>query len=554
MEKKTFFMAAIAALCAGFTLGSCTNDIEDFTSSNEQLTDPTHGTKLAITKVGTSKMKDVTRTTSTEVDVWATAPDKNIGVSVYSSAAGTEAMESGSTNMKWTYNTASSGWESQTPLNFFPGDEGYVTAYYPYEESADPEAISIDATKDYMYALIGDNKIVNYGDPQTTLQMHHANAQIRVNLVRRGYGGPGEVTAFSVKGTTLASSAKLNTLTGELSDFNTIPEIAGSTGTLAADVDQTPTAKINTVYEWFVPVNETSAPVAFYATVDGLKLRYIEEDMQFESGKRYTFNLAVTGDLSGKLVMTDVEVSPWADGNEVNEDLELYDDPYNGYEYVDLGLPSGLKWAKCNVGATSETDYGLYFQWGDTEGHAKDSGYAFTTANYTAKGLSALLGSDLPLSHDAAHINMGGLWRMPTQNEFTELCINSFAEWTEDYDGTGKAGVIFYSTTSNATGKGYYKGGTKWHKLTENSRFDSSQPGDFVAYTLATPHIFFPASGRLEGDPSTLREEGTNGTYWCSTVNASVNAGCRTILDKWTIIRDRYTPSLGYAVRAVCEE
>ena len=42
------------------------------------------------------------------------------------------------------------------------------------------------------------------------------------------------------------------------------------------------------------------------------------------------------------------------------------------YEYVDLGLPSGLKWAKCNVGATSETDYGDYFQWGSTEPNTAD--------------------------------------------------------------------------------------------------------------------------------------------------------------------------------------
>ena len=44
-------------------------------------------------------------------------------------------------------------------------------------------------------------------------------------------------------------------------------------------------------------------------------------------------------------------------------------DPTNGYEYVDLDLPSGLKWAKCNIGAEKESDYGLYFQWGDVVGH-----------------------------------------------------------------------------------------------------------------------------------------------------------------------------------------
>ena len=42
---------------------------------------------------------------------------------------------------------------------------------------------------------------------------------------------------------------------------------------------------------------------------------------------------------------------------------------HNGFEYVDLGLPSGTKWAKYNVGANSETDYGLYFAFGETNGY-----------------------------------------------------------------------------------------------------------------------------------------------------------------------------------------
>ena len=43
---------------------------------------------------------------------------------------------------------------------------------------------------------------------------------------------------------------------------------------------------------------------------------------------------------------------------------------HNGFEYVDLGLPSGTKWATCNVGADKETDYGLYFAWGETVGYS----------------------------------------------------------------------------------------------------------------------------------------------------------------------------------------
>ena len=45
---------------------------------------------------------------------------------------------------------------------------------------------------------------------------------------------------------------------------------------------------------------------------------------------------------------------------------------HNGYEYVDLGLPSGLKWATCNVGASSPEEYGLYFAWGETTGYTSE--------------------------------------------------------------------------------------------------------------------------------------------------------------------------------------
>ena len=44
----------------------------------------------------------------------------------------------------------------------------------------------------------------------------------------------------------------------------------------------------------------------------------------------------------------------------------------NGYDYVDLGLPSGTLWATCNVGASKPSELGLYFQWGDTKGYKED--------------------------------------------------------------------------------------------------------------------------------------------------------------------------------------
>lgn len=481
MKKKNLFLAAFAAVFASFTFASCSNDIDDVVSPG-RFADPTRGVSMNITKVGTSEMTNVTRATATEVNEWATAPDKNIGVSVYSSAAGTEAMKTGSVNMKWTYNTASEGWNAQTPFYFFPGDEyeGVVTAYYPYGESVDPTAINIDGTKDYMYALIGDNKTVNYGSPQTSLLMHHANAQLRVNLVRKGYAGTGTISSFTVKGSKFASAGKLNSLTGVVSNYTMAPELTGiNEGTLAADISATPTAKVEALYTWFVPVSDAAAPVTFDATIDGLKLRYTTSQ-QFLAGKRYTFNLAVTSSLQGELVLTSVDIDPWT--NENNDgDMELYD-PANGHEYVDLGL--SVKWAKCNVGAASETAPGDYFMWGDTEGHAKDAGYNFSSANYSAKGLNTIF-TNLTLAQDAANANMGGEWRMPTKTELEELYNNTNVTWTTINDVAGRK---------------------------------------FANKTDASKYIFMPAAGCYGG--SSLDNWGSGGNYWSSTFNNSSSAYC----------------------------
>ena len=115
-------------------------------------------------------------------------------------------------------------------------------------------------------------------------------------------------------------------------------------------------------------------------------------------------------------------------------------DPYNGYEYVNLGLPSGLKWATCNVGAVSPEQFGLYFAWGETTGYTTEqvtSGVrTFTQDEYNA-GQANTIYNDLTLEQDTAHVNMGGNWRMPTYDEYQELLDNCDATWTDDYNGTG---------------------------------------------------------------------------------------------------------------------
>ena len=118
----------------------------------------------------------------------------------------------------------------------------------------------------------------------------------------------------------------------------------------------------------------------------------------------------------------------------------------NGHEYVDLGL--SVKWATMNIGAVSPEDYGDYFTWGEIE--PKDeyrSGnykwYNWRSGKFTKYGTDSEVGVvdhklTLDMEDDAAHMNWGGNWRMPTMIECTELDTN--CRWTL----TSRNGVIGY--------------------------------------------------------------------------------------------------------------
>lgn len=88
---------------------------------------------------------------------------------------------------------------------------------------------------------------------------------------------------------------------------------------------------------------------------------------------------------------------------------------------VDLGLPSGIKWATFNLGASRPEEYGDYYAWGELN---TKSDYSEDTYTYHSDP------ETLPLSADVAHKNLGGKWRMPTLEEFEELIDNCSWTWT----------------------------------------------------------------------------------------------------------------------------
>ena len=125
---------------------------------------------------------------------------------------------------------------------------------------------------------------------------------------------------------------------------------------------------------------------------------------------------------------------------------------YNGYEYVDLGLPSGTKWATCNVGASKPSDAGLYFQWGDTKGYTKEQvgtgngqkKFSWTDYKWNPNGDGKTFTKytnprdTLELEDDAAHVNMGGSWHIPTPDQIKELTANTTSTWTKQDGVNGR--------------------------------------------------------------------------------------------------------------------
>ena len=124
---------------------------------------------------------------------------------------------------------------------------------------------------------------------------------------------------------------------------------------------------------------------------------------------------------------------------------------HNGFEYVDLGLPSGTKWAKYNVGAYSETDNGLYFPFGGTVG--LDSPYYEGNFDSHKLKFNGDKKATLHLDNDAAHIHMGGKWHIPTKEQFEELLDekNTVSTWIYDYCIREVSGRLFRSRINNET-------------------------------------------------------------------------------------------------------
>ena len=187
------------------------------------------------------------------------------------------------------------------------------------------------------------------------------------------------------------------------------------------------------------------------------------------------------------------------------------------HRFVDLGLPSGTLWATCNIGASSPEEYGDYFAWGETEPKEVYSKGSYKWYNiidnllikYCISNDSGMVDNmtELYPEDDAAYVNWGSEWSMPTHDQMWELSRYCTKIWTTR---NGVEGTLCIGPNGNM--------------------------------------IFLPAAGFRSY--SSLKDGGTSGRYWSRTLNYNDNAWayCFDAMYKNNYTRSR---SLGHSVRAV---
>ena len=206
-----------------------------------------------------------------------------------------------------------------------------------------------------------------------------------------------------------------------------------------------------------------------YSGVSGYITAKLTTANEFHSGDNMRYVGYAT--IGSTIVTSEVIEQPQS----VSQDLTLNfttSGTVNGHDWVDLGLPSGLLWATCNVGSTTPEGYGDYFAWGETT--TKET---YTADNYTYSDNP----TTLPPSADAATVNWGAGWRMPTQTEMNELLSNCTYEWTTQ---NGVNGCLFTGPNGNS--------------------------------------IFLPAAGYHYG--SDLNNVGSYARYWSCLPDASITS------------------------------
>lgn len=255
----------------------------------------------------------------------------------------------------------------------------------------------------------------------------------------------------------------------------------------------------------------------------------------------------------------------------------------NGHEYVDLGIVDAngntVYWATTNVGANNPWDYGGYYAWGETKAYGEEDtsnahNYAYTgnttytktyyswdtykwttgdswdsifkyclddnrtqcylfdkNGNYVGEHYDNLSHTKLDAKDDAATVNWGESWRMPTYYELEELSTKCCWVWVNSYKGNTVNGYVIYEAKCVAD-KGYY----------------GASPSE--SYSVSTDaHIFLPVAG-MRLTPN-LRDVGNYGYYWSSELSSASEEASHLVIYSTRVGLTLVHRYYGFSIRPV---
>ncbi len=392
-----------------------------------------------------------------------------------------------------------------------------VVSVYPYQETTkitEVEALTITLPAEQHYAEntfgLGANTMVSVSE-DNFLQYKNVGGYLRLSL----YGEGVTVSSIRLKGNNGEKLAGKATVTMPLDGTPTavLADDATDEITLVCDSPVTlgATAKESVDY-WFV-VPPVTLSKGFTVTITDPFGRIYE---------KATSN-SITIERSKLSKMSPLEVEGWPPVPEA----------------IDLGLPSGTKWASFNLGATKPEEYGDYYTWGETELYyssldpltwkeGKEAGYDWTSYKWCMGSYKTLTKYCLDSNYgyngftdgktvldpedDAAHVTLGGNWRIPTDEEWTEL-------------------------RENCT----------WTRMTSNGIY-----GWKVASKKNSSFIFLPFAG-AGGDPN-INDADADGNYWSSSLVTDYSTNAWMVQIHSQVIRLGYGRGVGFSIRPVYDD
>lgn len=367
-------------------------------------------------------------------------------------------------NVLATYNTDEKRWMLDNGNIMLDGQERLVRAYYPYDEFGTMENFMGFQVFAGVNHLVSNSEYVWNSHPTAELKFRHLMARVKfvVNNPEKL-----ELSNITLSGKNIYSTGLYYFEKEYISLWNNEPVVVENT-------NEDKTMEVQSIDALLIPANAGE----------------VELTLNFAEGKKYTTTVSLPELKQGGYYQLPITLKDASTPEE--------------HEYVDLGLPSGTLWATCNVGAEKPEGYGDYFAWGETSPKEKydyetykwcnGTSSSFTKYNSNSKYGTVDNKTVLEPEDDAAHVNWGGTWRMPTDSEIQELIDNCTWTWTtlngisgfnvEGYNGNFiflPAAGCYWDTSAGGMGEiGYYWSNTASSQFADWARRLSFQSWQYV--------------------------------------------------------------------------